>query len=977
MHDSTLLDLGRIAQDLQIKKVQVTHVVELLDAGNTVPFIARYRKERTGGLPEDLLHRIKVRVEQQRQLLERKDVILKSIEGQGKLTEELRAAIVSAEGPRRVEDLYLPYKPRKRTLANAAREKGLEALAQALWNRDPALANLVELLPTMIDAEKGLPTVDAILEGVRHILADSIGDNADVRDAVRTVLWETGKLTTARNETLPEGQGMDYKDYFNFSEPIRHIPPHRILAINRGEKEGPLKVTLQWDAPLLQKLLFEGFRGRPPALNLDDHPHLEYLKKVVEDALARLLVPAIEKEVRRDLTERAQEHAIDVFACNLRSLLLQPPLRHKRVLAIDPGFRTGCKVAVLDEAGNLLEEASIYPHNPQNKTVEAKAKLRALIGKHETPVIAIGNGTACRETEELISDLIGNWSQVLELKPETKRAKAPESPPPLIVPGTIEAAPVLLVTGTETLEKEPPPELVEPEVKPASAEEAGAKTQGVVQEVPPMPPDLSYVIVNEAGAGVYSASSVGREEFPTHDAALRSTISLGRRLQDPLSELVKIDPQNVGVGLYQHDVSPAELRQTLESVVESCVNHVGVNPNTASVSLLRHVSGLNPLVARDIIEFRKQHGPFRSREQLQQVPNLGADRWIQSAGFLRIPDSEHPFDRTCIHPERYPVAEQLLLELGSGPDALFDPEKTGPLREKLQTVSPTEVSTRLTVGIPTLCDILDALANPSYDPRDEQPPPIFRRGILKLEDMKPGMELKGSVLNVVDFGAFVDIGLKDSGLVHISQLANRYIKNPYEVVSVGDVVTVWVMSVDQDRRRVSLTMIQPGVQRRPPERPAAQDRPPRGQRPPRQGDQPPREAQQRRDRPPQYGGRPAVRGPAPAPAASASAPSEAAPATPAEVKPEQVPAVAAQAAPPSAPPPRPRPAPVPVQARPRKPDRKLPKVKLSKSALEGATPLRSLNELAAFFEAKKEEPVNHEPAQPAAPKPEEPAPAPQ
>jgi uncharacterized protein len=995
------LDLSRIAQDLQVRKVQVESVVQLLDEGNTVPFITRYRKERTGGLNEEAIRAIQARVAQLRQLAERKQTILKSIENQGKLTDELGRAVLAADTSKRLEDLYLPYKPKKATLASKARERGLEPLALAVWGRDPAVANLPEILAGMVNPEKGLATPEEVLQGAQHILAELIAETADVRAAVRSVLWETGKLCTARSEKLAAEQGLEYKDYFQFTESARTIPPHRILAINRGEKENALQVRLEWDAEGVQRRALERLPVPPPAAPeaappapadgaapppaprppapprdpLEGHPHADFLRAVLTDALARLLLPSLEREIRRELTNVAEQHAVSVFARNLRSLLLQPPLRDRRVLAIDPGFRTGCKVCCLDETGNPLEDGVIFPHQPQNKKDEAKAKMEELIRRHRANVIAIGNGTACRETEELVSDLIA-------------RLASPAPPPPaaappvtMPVPETPPAAPPgAAATPAPAPEPAPAPTAAEPaapaaeapppapEAPPAAAPEqqptpaAAVPVPAPAPESAPAPPpaaeplppitDLAYVIVNEAGASVYSASTVGREEFPTLDATLRGTISIGRRLQDPLSELVKIDPQNVGVGLYQHDVNPRQLKDSLDAVIESCVNHVGVDLNTASVPLLRHVSGLNQLTARELVEYRKQHGPFKSREQLLQVPGIGEARYVQAAGFLKIAGGDNPLDRTWIHPESYAVAQQLLTELGATPQALEDRQQTEEVRAKLKAMSPEEVAGRLQVGVPTVRDILEALARPGRDPREDLPPPIFKKGILKLEDLQPGMELKGTVLNVVDFGAFIDIGLKDSGLAHISQMANRYVKSPYDVVSVGDVVTVWVLTVDQARRRVSLTMIRPGTERKPPERKpaAAGERPPREQRghrpprgrrpggPPGRGKPPPHQA-----RPPQTAGQQAPAGAAPV-AAGSAAPAD-------------------------------RPPPPPPQRghqpphRPRKPPRPAPK--LTQSALEGETPLRTFGELKAFFEARRTEAAP--PPPPAAPAP---APAP-
>lgn len=999
MHDVMTLDLSRIAQDLQIRKVQVESVVQLLDEGNTVPFITRYRKERTGGLKEDLIRQVQLRIGSLRQLAERKQTILKSIEGQGKLTDDLRAAILAAETPKRLEDLYLPYKPKKRTLATVARERGLEPLAQAIWNRDPAVASLEEVLVGMVNPEKELPTTADVLLGVQHILAEQIAETADVRAAARSVLWETGKLTTTKSEQLAPDQGLEYKDYFQFGEPVRHIPPHRILAINRGEKEGPLKARLEWDAERVRLAAVD-------KLPLAEHPHASFLKTCAEDALTRLLLPSLEREIRRELTEEAEDHAVRVFARNLRCLLLQPPLRGRRVLAIDPGFRTGCKTAALDEVGNLLEETVIFPHPPQNKKTDAKLKLEELARKHQLSVIAIGNGTACRETEELVSDLIARIEARRRGEPLPEEGKAlpavrseasaspataqpgPDTPvativeaaaPPSPGPSVLPLTEPLAVTNAEATpsiqEWTPPsptaeatpapgaePSVVSPDALPipdlaahahesgaaptvpdsasrakgptatASAAESAAASAALLAGLPEAPADLAYVIVNEAGASVYSASAVGREEFPNYDATLRGTISIGRRLQDPLSELVKIDPQNIGVGLYQHDLHPRRLKESLEAVIESCVNHVGVDLNTASVPLLRHVSGLNQLAARELVDYRKQHGPFRSREQLQQVPGIGPARYVQAAGFLKIESGDNPLDQTWIHPESYPVAQRLLAEVGFDPEALRDRLKSDEVREKLKGLSPEEVSARLEVGVPTLRDILDALARPGRDPREDLPPPIFKKGILKLEDLQPGMELKGTVLNVVDFGAFVDVGLKDSGLVHISQMANRYVKNPYEVVAVGDVVTVWVLTVDKERRRVSLTMIKPGTERKPPEKKPPQPRPQRA------GGRPPRG---RRPAPAQGQGAPPP-GQSPAPAA----PQETAPVAAVATAPREQ-----QRPPPSSSPPH-------QAARPRKPHRQPPKPKLSKAALEGDAPLRTFSELKAFFEAKqKDEPT--------------------
>jgi uncharacterized protein len=1131
------LDLSRIAQDLQIRKVQVESAVQLLDEGNTVPFITRYRKERTGGLDETVLRLIQERVGQLRQLADRKHTILKSIENQGRLTPELRAAILAADNPKRLEDIYLPYKPKKRSLATAAREKGLEPLALAVWYRDPAVENLSEVMTSVADPDKGLASADDVLQGVQHILAELVSEAADVRALIRAVMWDTARVVTAKSEKLAEGQGLDYKDYFQFVEPVRHIPAHRVLAINRGEKENALAVKLEWDLETGRRLSLERLplplpgetppqpaaapivspsaavaattpeapavladppkatategvaaeqQSLPPATEtpaaesqsgalappteqqpstaasampaaethpsapagaaaplaasadrppvavethavppppapltrsqaqqlwaaraeaLRTHPHADFLRGVVDDALNRLLVPSLEREIRRELSRRAEDHAVSVFARNLRSKLLAAPLRERRVLAVDPGFRTGCKLAALDETGVMLDHGVIFPHPPQNKRAEAKLRLEEMVRRHTIQVIAIGNGTACRETEELVSELISDLDARRRGETPPAPAEAPAAPPsaPDASPAPVtvvvsEAAPQPAAEGAPpaTEGQGSPASEAGAAAAPAPATEATPAPAPAPVETPPaislegLPEsdsELAYVIVNEAGASVYSASPVGREEFPDYDATLRGTISIGRRLQDPLSELVKIDPQHVGVGLYQHDVHPKHLRESLDAVVESCVNSVGVDVNTASVPLLRHVSGMNQLVARELVEFRKNNGPFRSREELLKVPGIGEARYVQAAGFLKIDAGDNPLDRTWIHPESYAAARQLLGELGYDAAALGDRPKIEELRDKLKGLAPQEVAQRLQLGEPTVRDILDALARPGRDPREDLPPPVFKKGILKLEDLQPGMELKGTVLNVVDFGAFIDVGLKDSGLVHISQMANRYVKSPYEVVSVGDVVQVWVLSVDKERRRVSLTMIAPGTERKPPERrqqgppqrrheraegerpreprgerrpPQAQgDRPPpRGERP--QGDRPrgerPQGGRPQGGRPQGHGGRPSGGRP-PAPRGPINLPQTPrgttrkpppAPKTPQEgARVEQQGEAPAQA------------------AQPRKaPRRPTAKPKLTREALEGATPLGTFAELAAFWAAKKSEGETTAPAEP-------------
>lgn len=975
-------DLSRIAQDLQIRKAQVEAVVQLLDDHNTVPFITRYRKERTGGLDEVQIRRIQDRVTALRELTSRKQTVLRSIANQGRLNDDLIHAILAAENPKRLDDLYLPFKPKKKTLASEAREKGLEPLALAIWTADPAVANLAEVLPGIVDPWKQLHTIDDVVTGVRNILAEVIAERADVRGPLRAFTWDTAMLVAVKVETVPEGKGGEYRDYFNFREPVRMIPPHRVLAVNRGEREQILRLRLDFDKEHVKEIALS-------YLPLADHPHRELLLPVVEDALARLLMPSLEREVRRELTEFAQDHAVDIFSRNLRSLIMRPPLGGQRVLAIDPGVRTGCKVAVLDETGTLLDDAVVYPHPPQKKPAEAKRKLEQLIRKYQTSVVAIGNGTACRETEQLVADLIAEFEErrLNPPPPASPIESVSTSTPTAAMPAeTADHAPTITDTrvltddspSTQTtiilpgFETHEPSVVAAPETTAAESSVIHSPPVTAAQPAPPPPPpisleglpepppDLAYVIVNEAGASDYSASPVAKEEFPTLDATTRGTISIGRRLQDPLAELVKVDPQHVGVGLYQHDVRAKYLKESVEKIIESCVNAVGVDVNTASVPLLRHVSGLNQLVAREVVEYRKQHGPFQSREQLRSVPHLGEVRFTQAAGFLQIRGGEEPLDATWVHPESYPIAREILAEVGFSPSDLWDRAKLAQIRDKIRTLNPDEVAAKLNAGPPTVWDIFDSIDRPGRDPREDRPAPIFRKGVLKLEDLTPGMELKGEVLNVVDFGAFVDVGLKDSGLVHISQMANRYIKSPYDVIAVGDVVSVWVMAVDPERRRVSLSMIQPGQERRSfGERPPREERPreerPRGERPQQDRPQPrpPRPAPPpQADRPPppqRQGSGPRPGGPPPRPRG---------PGTPGWRGPPQQqpgqPAAEGLPAQPATPPPA------------KKPPRAKPVVKLSDTQKGGKEPVYSFAQLAALLKAKEEPP-----APPASEKPAE------
>jgi len=1066
MASTVTIDLRHVARGLDFPLRQVQAVVELLDDGNTVPFITRYRKDQTGGLDEEQIREIQDRLAKMRLLADRKQTILRSIEAQGKLTEKLAKQILSATTTKRLEDLYLPYKPKKQTLATLARSRGLEELAGEILEAAPIANDLDARARDFANPDRQVPSGADALLGAGHILAEQFSERADLRQRLREMLQKTGKIVTIQiapdppstpapvpaeevkpqaaetpgktdtesvmattepqtavipardaakipetetsiapappsapsSETsealpaavsgdevvagkvetvsaaesaqapatieslVPVSQSPDYvaekppeapvaessagettsnpsngsdvlpatdavpiagasppaeakpplvataarrvrdreraklekqnkkeakkkkieerrvkafRDYFHYVEDIKKIPPHRVLAINRAERAKILRVKIDCDLDAIYAVLDEMLV--PPG-----HPHADYLRGCARDSLARLILPALEREARRELTDRAETHAVVVFARNLRNLLLQPPIHNRRVLAVDPGFKSGCKLAALDQFGNLLGHDVIYliGSKPGRKE-EARQKAIELIRKHELTVVAIGNGTACRETEDFFAELLG----------------------------------------------------------------AELKDQGV-----------AYVIVNEAGASVYSTSQLGREEFPEYDATLRGAVSIGRRLLDPLSELVKIDPASIGVGLYQHDVKAKHLEVSLDEVVESCVNYVGVDVNTASPALLRYVSGLNQLTARRVYEHRREHGPFRSREQLREVPGFGDATFVQAAGFLKITGGDNPLDATWIHPESYKTATQVLERFGGNPSDLIEKESAAalalrmtavdleslskdlavsspdgpvgnvpasnlsgieppaadasvpvpvgespaaiPLAEAarevpvavtvseipprsgvgeipveaaavamtpvVEPVAPRTVAKIPSIGTLTLRDILSQLARPGRDPREDLPAPVFKHGVLKLEDLTPGMELTGTVLNVVDFGCFVDIGMHDSGLVHVSRLADRFIRDPHEVVAVGDIVKVWVMEVDKERRRVSLTMVCPGSER--PRRPArgegggsqqepqaGQEQAGQGQARGQHGDRPPRTRQGRQ------GGRPAGR----------------------------------------------------------------------------------------------------------------------
>lgn len=975
MPSSVSIDLAAVARDLDLPLASVQRTVDLLDEGNTVAFITRYRKDQTGGFDEEQIRRILVETTKLRMLAERKQTILKSIESQGKLTPDLAEQINTARSTKRLEDIYLPYKPKKQTLATIARQRGLEPFAHEILEASPAASDLDQRAADFVSSDRQLNSVAEVLHGVGHLLAERFSERADVRSRLRKIYYRTGKLVSSQVESaeradkqpaaaeaapqrvvsaeqllpaeaeslvaiepvsnaaveptpevpataeaavaaeeiadlpgrtpvehptaaeapiiadaqnapatqaVPEAQDATevsaaasatepapsappqdgtpaaqvvpaeaasdeteplaalpasespapeeataqalppaqpttpvarrkaerkrnkpgvtakdrkrqrleaaFKDYGRFSEAISSVPPHRVLAINRGERAKILRVRVEGDTEAMCAAAIE-------ALVSDGHPHADFLRACVRDALNRLILPSLEREIRRELTDKAEEHAVQVFIRNLRKLLLQPPVRGRRVLAVDPGFRSGSKLAALDEFGNVLESGMLHVIGGEDNRRQARTTLVDMIRRHNLTVVAIGNGTGCRDTEQLVA---------------------------------------------ETLAEE------------------------LAQD------DVAYVIVNEAGASVYSTSPVGREELANFDAVLRSAVSIGRRLLDPLSELVKINPSNIGVGMYQHDVKAKHLRESLDAVVQSCVNFVGVDANTASPALLSYVSGLNQLTARRFYDYRREHGPFRNRGQFQDVPGVGEATFIQSAGFLKITDGDNPLDATWIHPESYDTALRVLEKLGSnvnelagvirasGPAppatapiavpaeqaaeapataaAAVEPAATPaappavaspipPLAERAAKVDVAVLARELGVGELLLKDILTSLTKPRRDPRDDLTPPVFRRGVLKLEDLKPGMEMSGTVLNVVDFGAFVDIGISDSALVHISRLADHYVRDPHQVMSVGDIVRVWVVDVDRQRRRVALTAIPPGQARRGENRREAKPKP--------------------------------------------------------------------------------------------------------------------------------------------------------
>ncbi len=708
--------IAKISEELGIRRQQAEAAVKLIDEGNTIPFIARYRKEATGALNDEVLRNLYERLNYLRNLEERKETVLASIEEQGKLTEELRNQILAAETMVAVEDLYRPYKPKRRTRATIAKEKGLEPLAGIItlqMIKTPLDAEAAKY----IDSEKGVNSAEEAIEGAKDIIAEAISDEADYRTRIRDLTFKKGRVTSTAKD--PEAESV-YEMYYEFDEPVAKLAGHRILALNRGENEKIL--TVKVEAPEEEILRYL----EKQVITRDNKETTDVLKETVADAYERLIAPAIEREIRSSLTEMAEDGAIRVFGKNLEQLLMQPPIAGQVVLGWDPAFRTGCKLAVVDPTGKVLDTTVIYPTAPQNKVEEAKAVLKKLIAKYHITLISLGNGTASRESEQVIVDLL----------------------------------------------KE-------------------------------IPVKVQYIIVNEAGASVYSASKLATEEFPNFDVGQRSATSMARRLQDPLAELVKIDPKSIGVGQYQHDMNQKKLSEALEGVVEDCVNRVGVDLNTASASLLEYISGISKAIAKNIVTYREENGKFTSRAQLLKVPKLGPKAYEQCAGFLRINDGKNPLDATGVHPESYDAAKKLLEQTGHTLEDVKE-RRLGGIAKKITDYK--KLAETLGVGALTLEDIVKELEKPARDPREDMPKPILRSDVLEMKDLTPGMILKGTVRNVIDFGAFVDIGVHQDGLVHISQMSDRYIKHPLEVVSVGDIVEVKVMSVDLKKQRIQLTM---------------------------------------------------------------------------------------------------------------------------------------------------------------------------
>lgn len=709
-----------LANLLKLKTSQINAAIKLIDEGNTIPFIARYRKEATGDMKDEQLRDLNDKLIYVRNLIKRQNEIKNSIEEQGKMTPELSLAIDKVEKLQELEDIYLPYKQKKRTRAMIAKEKGLEPLAQFILKQEDNSEKLEDIALKYLNDE--VTSSDEALAGASDIIAETISDSADIRAKLRQHLWQTSSLSITRDKEADSDEAfLMYEDY---TEPIKHLPSHRILAINRGESKDILKVKLisdiDKDIAIITKFILK-----------QNSPYKEFLTNAIIDAYKRLIFPALEREIRNQLTETAQTQAIHVFASNLKQLLLQAPLAGYTVMGLDPGYRTGCKMAIVDATGQVLDHGVLYITMNDDAKAKSAQKLLDYIQKYQVNLISIGNGTASYETEEFVANLINEH-------------KLP----------------------------------------------------------------VHYLITNEAGASVYSASKLAVEELPEYDVTIRGAISIARRIQDPLAELVKIEPKAIGVGQYQHDVNQKELANTLDAVIEAAVNHVGVELNTASAALLKHIAGINATVAKNIIKYRDEHGIFASRKELLKVSRLGPTAYTQCAGFLRINGATCPLDNTPVHPESYPLAEQILAELGFSLDDLADKNKLDLLKAKIKLVDIDKLATKLNAGVFTVKDILDALTKPGRDPREDLPAPLTRQNIIKLEDIKVGTIMRGTVRNITDFGVFVDIGIKTAGLIHISELSNKHVKHPLDVVSVGDILNVLVISVDAKRNRIGLSLKQ-------------------------------------------------------------------------------------------------------------------------------------------------------------------------
>lgn len=719
--------IAKLAAEFKVKTAQVEHTVELIDEGNTIPFIARYRKEVTGGLSDVVLRDMDERLKYLRNLEERKEEVLRLIDEQGKLTDELKAEIEKAEVLQRVEDLYKPYKQKKATRASKAKEKGLEPLAMIVFAQLKTDGTPEEAAQPFINEEKEVNTAEDALAGACDIIAEMIADDAEITKDVREKTFESATVLT---EAVDPEEKTVYEMYYDHAEALAKLPNHRVLAINRGEKEKKLKVKLSVDSDVMHEVIGKA------VLKNEKSIFYGLMQATIADAYKRLMAPSIEREMRNLLTERAEAEAVKIFAKNTENLLMVPPVKGKKVIAIDPGYRTGCKVAVLDETGKLKAYTTVYPTEPKNDVAGTEATLKKIVEKFNTDIIVVGNGTASRETEEVVAGFI--------------------------------------------------------------------KKNGY---------DIQYTIVNEAGASVYSASKLATEEYPELDVTTRGAMSLGRRLQDPLAELVKIDPKSIGVGQYQHDINQKLLEGALTNVVEDCVNRVGVDLNTASPSLLSYIAGVNMGIAKNIVKYREENGKFTNRKQLMKVPKLGEKAFNQCAGFMRISDGDNPLDATSVHPESYAAAEAMMAKLGVEADSIThggdkDMEKkikkAYPAKSLSQSIA--AMAADIGIGEMTLADIIEEMKKPARDPREDAPPVVFRNDVKQFEDLKIDMEMTGTVRNVVDFGAFVDIGVKNDGLVHISQLSDKYIKHPMDVVSVGDTVKVKIISIDYDKKRVGLTM---------------------------------------------------------------------------------------------------------------------------------------------------------------------------